>query len=127
MPTNFTATATSATIITLSWTASTDNVAVTGYEVRRDGVLIGSPVGTTFNDTGRAASTTYSYTVLATDAAGNDSGTASAQATTPAASGGGSSSGGGGGGGRLDLLTLLLGVALLGMRWRRRREATGAI
>jgi chitodextrinase len=129
VPTNFTATATSATSITLSWTASTDNVGVTRYEVSRDGVPLGFTIGAvvSFIDAGRTPSTTYSYSVLAMDAAGNSSGTASAQATTPAASGGSSSGGGGGGGGRLDLLTLLLGAALLGMRGRRRSEATGAI
>jgi chitodextrinase len=77
-PANLTATAASSTEIDLSWTASTDNVGVTGYRVERcqgSGCStfkqIGTPVGTTFNDRGLAASTTYSYRVRATDPSGN--------------------------------------------------------
>ncbi|MBV1855233.1 DUF4832 domain-containing protein [Catellatospora tritici] len=61
------------TTVSLSWTASTDNVGVTGYEVFRGSTLVGSPTGTSFTDTGLAASTAYSYTVKARDAAGNRS------------------------------------------------------
>lgn len=61
----------SGTSATLSWTASTDNVGVTGYEVRRDGVRVGTPTGTTFADSGLAASTSYTYTVVARDAQAN--------------------------------------------------------
>jgi hypothetical protein len=61
------------TTVALSWTGSTDNVGVTGYEVFRGATLVGSPTGTTFTDTGRTASTAYSYTVKARDAAGNRS------------------------------------------------------
>lgn len=69
--------------IQLSWTASTDNVGVTGYEVYRGGTLVGTATGTTYTDTGLAANTTYSYTVKAKDAAGNVSAaSASASATT---------------------------------------------
>jgi chitodextrinase len=90
-PTNLTATAASGTQINLSWTASTDNVGVTGYKVERcqgGGCLsfaqIGAPTGTTFGDSGLLASTTYSYRVRATDAAGNLSGYSNtATATTP--------------------------------------------
>jgi chitodextrinase len=80
-PASLTATATSATQINLSWTASTDNVAVTGYLVERcsspaclNFAQIATPATTTFNDAGLAASTSYSYRVRATDAAGNLSG-----------------------------------------------------
>ena len=59
------------TSFTLTWTASTDNVGVTSYEVFRDGVSIGTPTATTFNVTGLIASTSYSMTVRARDAAGN--------------------------------------------------------
>src|SRR5437016_3554715 len=55
----------------LSWRASTDNVGVTGYIVRRNGVQVATPVTTSFADTGLSAATTYSYTVAARDAAGN--------------------------------------------------------
>ena len=92
-PTNLTATAVSTTQINLSWTASTDNVGVTGYKVERcsgaacaNFVQIAAPTGTTFNDTGLAASTSYSYRVRANDAAGNNSGYSNtASATTLAA------------------------------------------
>ena len=82
------ATATSPTQINLSWTAATDNVAVTGYRVERcQGAgcavftEIAQPPGTTFSDAGRTASTSYSYRVRAIDAAGN-LGPYSATATT---------------------------------------------
>ena len=77
-PTGLTATATSPAQIDLGWTASTDNVAVTGYRVERcQGAScttfaeIATPAGTSFSDTGRSSSTAYRYRVRATDAAGN--------------------------------------------------------
>ncbi|MCR8630971.1 polysaccharide lyase family 7 protein [Paenibacillus radicis (ex Xue et al. 2023)] len=86
-PTNLTATAASSSQINLSWTASTDNVGVTAYQVYRGSTLVGSPTATSFSDTGLSASTAYSYTVKAKDAAGNVS-TASntASATTQSGS-----------------------------------------
>src|SRR6266480_1413813 len=79
-PSNLTATAVSGSQINLSWTASTDNVGVTGYPVERcQGVgctsfaPIVTAAGTTYNDVGLAANTSYSYRVRATDAAGNPS------------------------------------------------------
>ena len=71
-PTNLTATATTATQVDLSWTASTDNIAVTGYEIWRDGSAL-TAVGavTSYADTSVQPDTTYSYQVRATDAAGN--------------------------------------------------------
>ena len=77
-PTNLTATAASSVQINLSWTASTDNVGVTGYKVERcagaacsNFAQIAAPAGTTFSDTGLTAATSYSYRVRATDAANN--------------------------------------------------------
>jgi len=94
-PTNLTATAASTSQISLTWTASTDNVGVTGYKVERcsgaacaNFVQIATPTTTTFNDTGLTASTSYSYRVRANDAAGNNSGYSNtASATTQASSG----------------------------------------
>src|SRR5437660_2025360 len=91
MPTGLTAAAAGSTGATLSWSASTDNVGVTGYIVRRNGVQVATPATTSFADTGLSAATTYSYTVAARDAAGNISPdstgvsvtTASAADTTP--------------------------------------------
>ena len=61
--------------VKLSWTASTDNVAVDKYLVYRNGAEVGyvnSPA-TTFTDTGLLSSTPYQYSVKAADAAGNTS------------------------------------------------------
>jgi len=94
-PANLTATARSSTQIDLSWTASTDDVGVTGYQVARcqgSGcsafVLLAVPNGTTFSDTGLPPSTSFSYVVRATDAAGNVSAPSNvAAAMTQAGSG----------------------------------------
>jgi chitodextrinase len=59
------------TTVVLSWLSATDNVGVTGYRVYRNGVLVGSPAGTSFGDTGLTNGTSYAYTVKAADAAGN--------------------------------------------------------
>jgi uncharacterized delta-60 repeat protein len=73
-PTGLTATFNSTTnAIDLSWTAATDNVAVTGYRVYRDGgpLPIDTVNGTAFSDAGQSG--THSYGVTALDAAGNES------------------------------------------------------
>jgi subtilisin family serine protease/chitodextrinase len=60
--------------IVLSWTASTDNIGVTGYKVYRNGVEVGGTSGTTsYTDATALAGVTYSYTVRAFDIAGNTS------------------------------------------------------
>jgi glucose/arabinose dehydrogenase len=85
VPTNVVATPVSGTQVQLSWTASTDNVGVTGYDVFRDGAKVGSPATTSFQDSGLSPAGTYDYTVSARDAAGNVSAlSAPASATTPA-------------------------------------------
>jgi chitodextrinase len=56
---------------TLSWTDSTDNVAVAAYLVYRNGVLVGSTRSTSITDGGLSPSTAYSYTVAAIDYANN--------------------------------------------------------
>src|SRR5207302_284824 len=84
VPTGLTANAVSSSQINLSWTASTDNVGVSGYRVYRGGTQIATTSATSFANTGLAASTTYSYTVAAFDAAGNVSAhSCPATATTP--------------------------------------------
>ena len=88
VPTNPTATAASSTQVNLSWTVSTDNVGVTGYKIFRNGGA--TPIGTSstnsYSDTSVSAGNTYTYTVSAYDAAGNESAkSASAGATTPCA------------------------------------------
>lgn len=100
IPTGLSATAVSDSQIDLSWTASTDNVAVTGYKIYRDSVFLTTVGGTTYSDIALAASTLYSYTVSAIDGSGNESAqSAPASATTfpapivtpPVQSGGGTS------------------------------------
>jgi chitodextrinase len=83
-PTGLTGAAAGSTAANLSWSASTDNVGVTGYIVRRNGVQVATPATTSFADTGLSAATTYSYTVAARDAAGNISPySTSVSVTTP--------------------------------------------
>ena len=55
----------------LTWTASTDNVGVAGYNVVRNGGNAGVTASTSFQDTGLTQADTYSYTVEAFDLAGN--------------------------------------------------------
>ncbi len=59
--------------VKLAWSASTDNVAVTGYQVYRDGVVIATVGVTSYTDTAVAPSTRYRYAVSALDATGNES------------------------------------------------------
>ena len=74
-PTNLASSAITQISFTLSWTASTDNVGVTGYDIYQNGIKINPSniTGTSYNVTGLAPSTTYSYYVKAKDAAGNQS------------------------------------------------------
>ncbi|HEX2784696.1 MAG TPA: PQQ-dependent sugar dehydrogenase, partial [Ilumatobacteraceae bacterium] len=83
IPTGLTATSTSSSQINLAWTASTDNFGVTGYKIFRAGTQVGTSTTPSFPDTGLTPNTTYSYTVSAFDAAGNNSAqSATATATT---------------------------------------------
>ncbi len=88
-PSGLAATAVSGTQINLSWTASTDNVAVTQYQIEScsgagcsNFTQIGTTAGTTFSNTGLTAGTSYSYRVRATDAASNLSGYSNTATTT---------------------------------------------
>jgi len=94
-PTNLAATSPSQSSISVSWTASTDNIGVTGYIVERcqssgcsNFVQVGTPTASPFVDTGLTANTFYNYHVRAVDGAGNFSGWsnvvgATTQSTTP--------------------------------------------
>jgi hypothetical protein len=88
VPTGLTATP-AAGQVDLSWTASTDNVGVTGYTVFRDGVELTAIPGTSYTDTAVTAGQSYSYTVQAVDAAANKSAQSSPPVTAlvPAAAG----------------------------------------
>ncbi len=77
-----------ATSVTLAWTGSTDNVGVAGYRVYRGGASVGTSTTTGFTNTGLSASTAYTYTVRAYDAAGNESANSNSLTVTTNASGG---------------------------------------
>lgn len=79
--------AASATSVKLTWTASTDNTGVKGYQVSRNGAVLATvTAGTSYTDTAAAPSTTYTYSVKAFDAANNYSQSSNAvTVVTPAA------------------------------------------
>ena len=82
------ATATAFDRATLTWSASSDDVQVTGYGVYRGGVEVATLPGdeTAYEDIGLAGASTYAYSVDAFDAAGNRAATSAAlEVTTPAA------------------------------------------
>lgn len=93
-PSNLTATAQAYNKVALSWTASTDNVGVAGYDVYRatgSGSFnkVATVTTTSYGDTGLNSGTTYKYYVMAHDAAGNNSAKSSTvQATTQSVSSG---------------------------------------
>lgn len=71
-PVGLTATAVSANQVDLTWSAASDDVAVTGYDIYRDGIRIATRgVGTSYSDFGVQSATSYVYQVRARDGAGN--------------------------------------------------------
>lgn len=78
VPTNLAAPLTTANNVSLTWTASTDNVAVAGYYIFRNGAQVGVSSTASYTDTGLQPDTTYSYTVKSYDASGNQSAASSA-------------------------------------------------
>ena len=87
-PTNLVASGTTSNSVSLSWTASTDNIGVTGYNVYMNSALKTTVTGTTTTITGLTASTAYTFSVKAKDAAGNVS--ASSNVVNVTTTGGGS-------------------------------------
>ncbi|OUS01950.1 endonuclease I [Flavobacteriales bacterium 33_180_T64] len=73
-PTNLIASNPTDNTIDLTWTASTDNIAVTSYDIYVDNVNTYNTSATFFTATGLTANTNYCFTVKALDAAGNESG-----------------------------------------------------
>jgi beta-glucosidase len=93
-PTSLAASNVSSSGAVLRWSASTDNVGVTGYRIfRQQGTApatqIGTSTGTSFTVTGLAASTTYSFSVRAVDVIGNVSASSNTVAVTTLANPGG--------------------------------------
>jgi chitodextrinase len=83
-PTGLTVSGQTETSINLSWSASTDNVGVTGYGAYRNGVAVGSTSAATrsYSFTGLACGTSYTLALDAYDAAGNRSAKTSLTAST---------------------------------------------
>ena len=85
-PSGLTSTGKTDTSVTLSWTASTDNVGVTAYDVYAGSSVVktvtGTPPATSTTVTGLSPSTTYTFTVKARDAAGNTSAASNAVTVT---------------------------------------------
>jgi hypothetical protein len=90
-PTGLAVTGTTASSVSLSWTAPAGTV--TGYNVYENGTKATSVTGTSATVSGLAAATAYSFTVTAYNAAGESAASGAVRATTAS-----SGSGGGGGG-----------------------------
>ncbi|AUC80980.1 endonuclease [Lacinutrix sp. Bg11-31] len=88
-PTNLVASNPTASTVDLTWTASTDDTAVTSYDIYVDGVFYvnTSSNTTTFTVTGLSPETTYIFTILAKDAAGNTSNLSASDTATTLAGG----------------------------------------
>ncbi|MFI5866797.1 discoidin domain-containing protein [Streptomyces sp. NPDC051546] len=92
-PGSLRASAVTDTTVTLAWTASADNVGVTGYRIRRITGAGATPIGTapgsstTFTVTGLTASTSYTFDAQALDAAGSISQPSGQVTATTAADG----------------------------------------
>ncbi len=81
-PGNLTVTGKTTNSVSLSWQASTDNVGVTGYQVRQGSAVVATVTGTAHTVSGLNPNTSYSFTVTAHDAAGNGSGPSNTATTT---------------------------------------------
>ncbi|KOP69328.1 fibronectin [Bacillus sp. FJAT-18019] len=88
-PANLTVSGVTSSSVTLSWQASTDNVGVTGYDVYQGSSLAASVTGLSATISGLSPSTTYSFKVVAKDAAGNLSPASSTVNATTSGTGGG--------------------------------------
>jgi chitodextrinase len=77
--------------VTVNWTAATDNVGVTSYRISRGSTVLSTVTGLSYIDTGLTANTSYTYSVVALDAAGNASPVRSGTIST---TGGGTTTGG---------------------------------
>ncbi|WP_284436917.1 carbohydrate binding domain-containing protein [Streptomyces sp. TUS-ST3] len=75
--------------VSLAWNASSDNVGVTAYDVYSGSNQVLTVSGTSATVSGLAASTSYTFTVKARDAAGNSSAASNAVSVTTEAGGGG--------------------------------------
>ncbi len=72
-PANLTSPVVGTSQVALDWQDSTDNIAVTGYRIYRDGLLVATRAQTYYLDSGLAPNSSHAYQVAAVDAAGNQS------------------------------------------------------
>ena len=96
-PTSLASSNVTETSVDLSWNAASDNVAVSSYDVYQDGSLLGNTAATSYSVSGLTASTSYDFTVIAKDAAGNQSNASNTESVT-------TNSGSSGGGPTTELL-----------------------
>ena len=92
-PTGLSSTGATANSVSLTWTASSDNVGVTAYDVYRDGSVATTSTGTSATVGGLSGGTAYTFTVKARDAAGNTSGASNQVSVTTKPGGGDPGSG----------------------------------
>jgi YD repeat-containing protein len=84
VPTGLTVSAPASGTVNLNWAPASDNVAVTGYKIYRNGAHIGSKATPPYADNTTSGTTAYAYRVSAYDNAGNESAqSAPASVTTP--------------------------------------------
>jgi len=81
-PTGLTASNVTGTSVTLSWNASSDNVGVTGYTLYNGASIAASTSGLSAAVSGLSPGSTYGFTVVAKDAAGNTSASSSSISVT---------------------------------------------
>jgi len=110
----------SQTSLTLRWQAASDNVGVVGYRIARDGVIQATTKSLSYDDNGLRPGIQYTYTVVALDAAGNQSTLSSVSVTTLTSGGNARGSGGGGTAGLIDLLVLSTLLVMLQLLPRQR-------
>jgi chitodextrinase/tetratricopeptide (TPR) repeat protein len=108
---NLTASGITSSSVTLGWSPASDNVAVTGYRVTRNGTVVTTTTTLAYVDTGLAPNTTYNYSVVAFDAAGNESTPTSVSATTLSGNTVGNNSDSGGG--SIGMISMLVSMALI--------------
>src|SRR4029079_6983363 len=70
-PANLRVSGRTTTAITLAWEPATDDVGIAGYRISRNGQQIGESPAPGYTDNGLTTNTTYTYTVVSLDAAGN--------------------------------------------------------
>ena len=83
-PGNLAISSRSSSSVTLAWSASTDNVAVTAYSVTQNGTTAGTTSSISYQLTGLACGQSFTFSVTAKDAAGNTSQPASITGSTTA-------------------------------------------